>query len=1370
MSKCLGVLGLMFCLASTSAVAQYQNLKFESYSTLEGLSSSTCTEIFQDSKGFMWFGTIDGLNKFDGYRFTIYRPEYGKINSLGGNRITAIVEDDDQNLWIGTSTGLNKFDQKTEKFHQIALSKADEKSSLVSVNCLLYDEHTLWVGTTTGLVEVDLSSGQDHLAYQSYDSSPDSKYPLDQEEVVGIISIDSGVVVGTEGSSLNIINTLTESIRHIPSAGKADFEINQLPKSFLMDAKGELLFGNDLSRMYVYNFERGEYRSMNYTKGMAVPVFDIYQDNQGVIWISTDGYGIFLLNKEKELIQQIKHDPQDPSSLPNNQPSKVMEDGEGMFWIATYNEGVCKLSMNKSAFAHVFYRQGKNDGLSSRIAQSVMEDSKGRIWVGTDGGGLNLLDDELKIVSSSRHQEIGKSSISSDKIVYMEEGLSGQLWICTWDGGLNLFDPDTQRARRFTYDPNNEYSIGQNSVWYATQADDGILWCGTLSAGLNAYDPREDKFYRYNSQTIGQQLLSDLVFSLLIDSQNRLLIGTDAGLQVLDLNRVSDLSEMTSLPLINTENAQLRGFRINHITEAKDRTYWVGTDLGLYHLSTDFELIKRYTTSDGLPSNLIVGVVFDEEEYLWFTTKSGLGRLDIAREDFKNFNIHDGIQGMEFQSKSIFRTRDGRLLAGGINGLNVFRPEEVHLSEQVGPPMITSMSVLNHAVRVGEIFNERVLLDAPITGQSKVVRNYDEGFVSFDYVALHLPNPDRVSYAHRMIGVNEDWVYVKNNRTASYSNLISGDYRFEVKTALDDDWENAKLTSVDLEVLLPPWRTWWAYLIYNILIGGVIWIVFRVYSQRIREERQHELDQMKLRFFINVSHEFRTPLTLILNPVDKILSSTNDEEVVRDSALVIQRSARKLLSLVTQLLDFRKMDLGKTPLELVEGDLVKFCKDTFLLFEDLARSKSLSFRYESPSDSLKGYFDPDKVEKIITNLLSNAIKFTDPEGAITMSVTPLSMGKKDYVRIVVADTGIGFKKEQLKEVFSRFFHVDSTKTGTGIGLNFTKGLVEIHKGEISVESEYQKGTSFIVDLPLGKSLYKDVEHRAIGEGYAQDPAAVLSTAYELAISDNQTITDESLDEASTLKSPTVLIVEDNKELRVHLRKELRSRFKVREAANGKEGLEKINKYYPDIVISDVMMPEMDGFEMCRQAKVNIETCHIPIILLTARSLEEDRIEGYQTGADEYLPKPFNISVLKARINNLLEAKNRLREKFTSIGGMLPSSEITTNTLDEAFLDKATKVILDNVSDQDFRLAELLKEMGASRSQFYRKVSSLTGQNPSHFIRVIRLKYALDLLRKQQHSIKEVAYMSGFNSSAYFTKSFREHFGKAPNQYLAEEIE
>jgi DNA-binding response OmpR family regulator len=487
-----------------------------------------------------------------------------------------------------------------------------------------------------------------------------------------------------------------------------------------------------------------------------------------------------------------------------------------------------------------------------------------------------------------------------------------------------------------------------------------------------------------------------------------------------------------------------------------------------------------------------------------------------------------------------------------------------------------------------------------------------------------------------------------------------------------------------------------------------------------------------------------------------------------------------LLNLVNQLLDFRKTDLGKAPLETIHSDIVQFTKDLFLLFNDLADLKGLDFRFEAKEKSIETWFDPDKVEKILTNLISNAIKFTDSEGTVTVSINKTSMPSKsgffnlnssdrDFVEIKVTDTGVGLKKDQLQHVFERFFHVDNTKTGTGIGLHFTKTLVELHRGEINVESEYGKGSTFTVYLPLNEKRNRNENSREQSnlDKIAFDVNAIKSVEYELAISgasDGEDVFTEINGTPKGSQKPVALIVEDNKELRSHLKNELRETFKIREAVNGQDGYEKVQKYYPDIIISDIMMPEMDGFELCRKIKTELETCHIPVVLLTARSLEEDKIEGYQTGADEYLPKPFNVHVLKARLKNLLESRQLLKTKFMSSSGVVPK-EVTTNNLDEAFLNKVTKVILDNISNAEFSLEELLKEIGISRSHFFRKISSITGQNPSNFIRVVRLKYAADLLLRQENSIKEIGFMAGFNSSAYFSKSFREHFGKTPQQYI-----
>jgi signal transduction histidine kinase/ligand-binding sensor domain-containing protein/CheY-like chemotaxis protein/AraC-like DNA-binding protein len=1383
-------ISVLFLLLCSLVYAQHTNLKFENLSTIDGLSSSTCVEIFQDSDGFLWFGTIDGLNKYDGYDFTVYRSVINDPYSISSNRISTIAGDKQGRLWIGTSNGLNVFDKNTEKFFRIN-TNPDNPNSISSdlIYGLLFDEakNTLWIATKRGVSKlaldgIDLSHPED-LKFIRYANNKSDPETLDNNEATSILKDNEHTIwVGTAGKSLNRYDPKTDKFKRVPITISNPYEMDHIPKVILIDHEGDFWIGNNLSGLIVWDRQKNTF-SVRSLLTKSVPVFQIYQDKKGMIWFATDGHGIYFLDKTKGIVDHIVHNPSDPFSISNNQPSRILEDKSGIIWIATYNTGVNKLALSKSAFGHFFHQPGNPNSLSHKIAQSIIEDNAGRIWIGTDGGGLNLFDEKTNSFTHFKNVPGDPTSLSGDKIVYVCEGHDA-IWICTWDGGLNKLNPATKKFTRYKHNAADPFSIRQNSVWCAVEDKLHRLWIGTQSAGLNLFDPATQRFYQYanNPQDPGS-LVNNFVVSLFIDSKNRLFAGTGTGLSMVDLNAMQSTFP-EKLSFRNFKEKSLLGNRINYITEDRSGNIWVGSDLGLNKLSGSLKLLATYTTIDGLPNNLITAIKEDDLGNLWLTTKSGLSRLDPLTSKFQNFNTHDGLQGMEFQSKSIDKAKDGRILIGGINGFNIFHPERI-LADSAKPPLLlTDFKIFHKSVKAYDTINKRVILKESIFKTKAITLRYDEDYISFEFLALSYDNPEKNRYAYRMAGLDKDWNYVGNKRSASYSNLAPGDYTFEVMASNDGTWDDNRI-ALAISILPPPWKTWWAYSLYTIIIAVLVWTGMRYYTRRVREEKEHELDQMKLMFFINVSHEFRTPLTLILNPIDKILSAFANPEEVKASALTIQRSARRLLNLVNQLLDFRKTDLGKAPLETVHADIVQFSRDIFLLFNDLAEVKKIDFRFESNTEALKTWFDPDKIEKILTNLLSNAIKFTDQNGVVVLSVNKVSQPEKknlrgivsarnvkEYVELKVSDSGIGLKKEQLKHVFERFFHVDNSKTGTGIGLHFTKTLVELHHGEITVDSEYGKGSTFTVSIPLHEKRNRPGKDQASSlDKHNFDANAIKAIEYELAI--NGGVDEEAVPEGNTEngveRKPVVLIVEDNKELRVHLKNELRNHFKVREAVNGVDGFEKILKYYPDIVISDIMMPEMDGFELCRKVKTEIETCHIPVVLLTARSLEEDKIEGYKTGADEYLPKPFNIHVLKARLKNLLESRQRLKEKFMSTGGVLVAKEVTTNTLDEAFLEKVTKVIIENISDPDFSLENLLEKVGISRSHFFRKINSLTGQNPSNFIRTVRLKYAAGLLLQKQHSIKEISYMAGFNSSAYFSKTFRELFGKTPQQYIEDHL-
>ncbi|RED95976.1 hybrid sensor histidine kinase/response regulator transcription factor [Marinoscillum furvescens] len=1361
---------------------QVPSLKFDNYSTLEGLSSSVAIEILEDSEGYLWIGTHDGLNKFDGYGFEIYRNINGDTTSLSNNRITSLIEDHVGRLWVGTNNGLNFLAKGKNTFRRVDFNLQDN-SAQNHIRALAFDPKTrwLWVGTEEGLIRFDFDSLGNTVKQLRF---TDSTNKIDGSEIDDIVISEKGDVWMVTGRGiLHHYLQAEQKFETFQLPEKTSTEINQWPFHLIETIDGEILIGNDLEHLMKFDPSSRSFTVLNLQLGNTVAVSHMLCDTRGNIWLSSDGYGLFVLDSELRLRDHITHDPKKPSSLPNNQPAFTYEDSNEIFWIGTYNKGFCKLSAARSAFVHLTHSREEPNGLSGPIAQAVVVDKKDRVWIGIDGGGLTLYDEHENTFRHFRSDDDNPHTISSDKIVYLCEGKEGGIWACTWDKGINRFDPKTEKAVRYLKEEANQHSISENTIICAAPDRSKGLWVGTFESGINYFDPGKNKFFRFTNQLIERAgLPNSRVQHLFIDKQNRLLVGSTSGLAVVDLNRF-DYENPEELPFIPFDKVPFQGMRITHITQGPDGDIWVGSNTGLHRVDEDFSKITSYNVLSGLANNLVVGVTVELDGTVWFTSKGGLSRLNPEKGRIINFSEQDGIQGAEFQSKSIFQKHDGRIFIGGINGLNIFHPDDVVLNHVAVDPMITGLRVLNTEIGVGDTLIDRVLLEKPLNQTEGINLKYNEGFLTIDFVALHYLSQEHVKYAHRMLGVSDDWVYVENeNRSATFSNLTSGDYRFEVMATLDDNWDNSSVAALDIHVATPPWRTVYAYLVYCLVVALITWIILRYYSRTMREIRRRELDHNKMEFFMNVSHEFRTPLALILNPVDKLLAELDPNEKPYESALTIQRSSMKLVNLVNQLLDFRKVDLGKSPLDPVKADVVRSVKDSYSMFEDLAKLKGLEMHFETELASTDMWFDPDKLEKIVSNLLSNAIKFTDPGGKIIVRILQEKgkskakrlLGKsdpKDFVIIEVEDTGIGLKKEELALVFDRFFHISSTNTGTGIGLNYTKSLVQQHDGEISVISEFGKGSKFVVRLPLVTERASSAwgNHSKHRSKHLASNDSLKSLEYTLVTSDLVPTKSEEAEaehkSAKTGENQTILIVEDNKELRVHLRKGFEDKFRVKEANNGKVGLQKAIKFCPDVIISDVVMPEMDGFEMCRELKQNDQTVSIPVILLTARSYEEDKIEGYELGADSYLAKPFSMQVLQARVHNLMETRKQLRNRFASVASLSPASDFTSNSLDERLVDSAIKIVTENISNSDFGLEELVTELGISRSYFYRRISSITGQKPSAFIRTIRLKYAADLLKQNAYSIKEIAYKTGFNSSAYFSKTFREHFNKTPREFI-----
>ena len=807
---------LLCCFAHFFVIGQFNNFKFENLDTADGLSSSTCLTIFQDSEGFLWFGTIDGLNKYDGYDFEIYKTVLGDTLSISSNRINAIEEDAEGNLWVGTNNGLNYFNKKTNSFRRIQFDKqvTVANNPLKFINDLLYDpiSNMLWAATNNGVIKIDLGAAEqaiEKLDFFYYLNEESNLNTIDNNNVNVIVKDAENVIwVGTNGQHLNRYHPERDNFDRIAIASKGEYELNHLPKKVFVDADDDFWIGNDLSNLIFWDRKKNTFEHRSFID-MHVPIRDMYLDNEGLIWSSTDGYGLFLLDKKGVRVRQhFAHNFSDPFSIPNDKPSKIYRDKDGIFWIGSYDKGVSKLDLSQYTFGHYYYQPDNPKGLNEKIVQSILQDSKGRIWLGAYNGGLNLFDEDQNSFQHFSHDPNDSNTLSSNKILYTFEAHDGTIWVCTLDGGLNKFNPETKDVERFLHNPNNTFSIGQNSVWSGVEDAKNRLWLGLRTEGLSLYDPITKKFFNYkNSAVKNNGLASNLVFFLFVDSQNRLLIGTSLGLNYVHLDELVDFIPK-EIQFSEITEPGIAGTLINDITEDHLGNIWLGTDSGIHKLDSNLKLLKSYSSQDGLPNNLVVGIQEDNRHNFWVSSKSGLSLLKPETDQIKNFNVHDGLQGPEYQSKSIEKTKNGRILVGGINGFNIFNPDDIDSETSVLlSPMITGFNLNNRPVVVGDTVNGRILLNEPIEKTKSLRLAYNENYISFKFLALYFENPEQVQYAYTLHGLENNFETVGYNKEINYSNLMPGNYVFEVKASLDGQWANTPSAKVAFEILPPPWKT-----------------------------------------------------------------------------------------------------------------------------------------------------------------------------------------------------------------------------------------------------------------------------------------------------------------------------------------------------------------------------------------------------------------------------------------------------------------------------------------------------------------------------------------------------------------------------------
>lgn len=1350
------LISVVILLSSFAVFAQSEYQNFSKLDTYTGLSHNQVNAILKDPDGFIWFGTMSGLNRYDGYACKIFRKNFNDSASLPDNSIGSLYELPYGKLWVGTSSGACIYDSYTEKFD------AD------------YGGYLRTLGLPAGYI-VNIVKGNNGRYWFLYDNLDLYLYVVADKKARSFRQ-------SLGSNSLGRITSMKETKdgkfwmvfqngflqQYDIHANKIIFSSTALQGLNQAGYPYNLVIDND-GDIWLWNLNNGavlfqpKYNSVRQFNENSFParlntnlVTQIVQDNNGLIWVATDHGGVNLINKKDNFsTSYLLNEPKDSRSLSQNSITAMYKDDNGIIWLGTYKQGVNYLNSNIVLFPLYRHQESDKRSLPYDDVNRFVEDRSGNIWIGTNGGGLIYFDRKQNTFKQYLHDPNNKNSLSNNVIVSLCIDHKGVLWIGTYFGGLNSFDGN--KFTHYRHSDHDSSSLADDNVWEIMEDREQHLWIGTLGKGLDLFDRQTNRFKHH-------PLPNNIISSMLQDKKGNVWIGTSGGLVGLG----KDPAKPVFYQATNDKNS-LSNNNIICLMEDSRGGLWVGTREGLNLFNEQTKQFQTFTTADGLPDNMILNMLEDDRQTFWISTPNGFCNL-IPKQNKTglgfsviNYDESNNLQNREFNDNAALKTRDGKLIFGGPFGFNIIEPDKIIKPVYHPKIVFTGLQILNNNIKPDELINGRVLLQQSLSKLESISLKYKENVFSIEFASLDFGHSGN-KYAYMMEGFNPDWLYADGSqRRATYTNLDPGHYVFKVKVLNKDGaWSDARSLQVHIE---PPfWRTPLAYIIYVLMAIALLLLVrritvdrihmrFEVQQQRREAERAHAIEQLKTKFFTNVSHEFRTPLSLIIAPLDRIIKQTADEEQKKQLNLV-QRNAKRLLNLVNQLLDFRKMEVQEIKLHPAIGDIIRFSKDISHSFMDIAEKKNIHFSFSSNVDSLEIYFDKDKVEKILFNLLSNAFKYTYDQGIVSINLVynqPVNSESDGALAIEVKDTGIGIPADSHEKIFERFFQTDVPESmvnqGTGIGLAITKEFVKLHNGIITVKSEPEQGTCFTVLLPA-KKMYESSTRTAtnlIQEGEAE----------QIMFEEGQ----------KSSKKKTIIIVEDNEDLRFYLKDNLKGQYHVEEATNGKEGWEKIKQLNPDLVVSDIMMPLMDGVELARKIKTETLTAHIPVILLTAMGSEEKQLEGLKAGVNDYITKPFTFEILASRIRNLMAQQKLLQKRFQKQIEVNPG-EITITPVDEKFLKQALEIVEKHMDDPDFSVEDFSGEMFMNRVTLYRKILSLTGKAPIEFIRSIRLKRAAQLLTKSGMTVAEIAYEVGFNSPKVFSRFFKEEFKTTPTQYAA----
>ncbi|MDA3816273.1 MAG: response regulator [Prolixibacteraceae bacterium] len=1453
MHKQSHILYLLFALLLSNFSGAINIERFEKLDTRDGLSQNNVLSMYCDHNDFLWFGTMDGLNRFDGYSFKIFKTGTSKQNGLTHNRISKIWEDGNNVLWVETYDGyyhyyireieaFQSFPEYSEsiKEHKSIINsyseykpgsvwigstgsgiyhltfnpgadsyydvtKINTENSEVTTNTINFFQHDnnniTWVGTESGLFAIDENDSietflegatfrrgelVDNRLYTHSGGNAIDVFDVNRRIVIQTLQlIDEGVfqptfinqikkqwlIVGTESNGFFVVDLINNKKKHYVQNG-------MYIERFFTDSDDNVWLKTEQYGITKIDLNSGESKHYDLIEKERQTIIDderpyFYEDQDKNLWIGTHGGGLALYNRGKDKFTFYRNNPQDKTTLSSDFVHCIAEDKSGLLWLGTgqFNGGANKVITANPSFKHIQPKTPIED-LADNVVRSVFQDSRSNIWIATKNGSIYVYDKNFKPLKKLENIHLIRKDVPGYNIYAIMEDRDGHIWLGSKGGGVLVSERSIKKSDNFyeelsflqyRNEPNNEQSLSNNNVYSIIQDHKGNIWIGTYGGGLNFVLSRNHSELTCKRFTISNSTLSSNdVRYLHQDSRNNLWIATAFGLNVLSKENFESPADHFRSFLYDPDKPGSISYNdVIHIFEDSKKQLWFGTFGGgvsiLENYNINNPVFKVYKTNDGLPNDAVFSILEDNSGKIWMSTENGISSYLPARMVFENYDSNSGIYANNYCENACCKLSSGQLVFGNIKGALLVNPEFIEKTYYAPRIAITNFQLNNRDI---DIHSPESPIKNNISTLEHINLKYNQSSFSFEYSALSYLAPNQNFYAFMLEGFEEEWNFVGNQRKATYTNLSPGAYTFMVRAANWDGTWNEIPRKISIVITPPWWKSTWALIIYFIVSLFLVEIARRIFMKYYRMQNdlrvERRVNDIKLQFFTNISHEIRTPLTLILGPIADIKEHNKLPAEVKSRIEIMERNGKRMLKLINQLLDFRKIQNKKMDLKVVPLSLNTFVDEICEQFTPIARHKNINFKVELPNIDIGVYADPNKFDSVIFNILSNAFKYTGSGKSIKVKI---DAPDNDYVDIDITDKGNGIPKNKINYLFQRFTPLSESNNnlaGTGIGLSLAYEIMQLHKGDIIVDSKVGEGSTFTIRLPLGKAHFDDAQlyEKIEGEQEHLNPDPITETSEPIVF------------EKPDSKKPVVLVVEDNTEVLLYISDCLNDLFKVETAIDGRDGLEKIKSIHPDLIITDVMMPEVNGIEFTKEVKNDFEHSHIPVIMLTAKSNVADQIEGVESGAEAYILKPFNSQYLRAVSQNFIKQRELVIRKYRDNEiGVHYDAKITSK--DDEFLQQIFKIIEENFTNSDFNVEQLIDKSAYSRTVLYNKVKGMLGVSPVDLIRQVRLKHAARLITEGGHKISEAAYASGFNDPKYFRKCFKKMYSISPTEYKNE---